>query len=304
MGTSLFSRGTAVEPLGDGRYAARSRRDVELPDRAAGRDRRRDRGPGDDRRARRSRADRCAAINVGVRRTGAGGPGRDRRHRAAARPIDVAAAARRCATPAPTAGLDGARGVRRRCARASPSPTSAPPEGVRPPDDCPSFRDPPPEEFAEFDDGPSMTSGSTSRAGRRIGHPPWEDYEPDVVAARAVVPLRRPAPRRRRHVGPARARRAVRHDAGRRRRTPRCGRRETPLAAAERRLHRARPRPARSEWVLTVNRARHAGEGYASADMEIWDVDSGAEPRLGRVRHPGDVLHVPRGLMVPRRPAS
>jgi acyl-CoA thioesterase len=28
--------------------------------------------------------------------------------------------------------------------------------------------------------------------------------------------------------------------------------------------------PARSEWVLGVNRARHAGDGYASVDMELW----------------------------------
>ena len=36
---------------------------------------------------------------------------------------------------------------------------------------------------------------------------------------------------------------------------------------------------ARSEWVLGHNRARFAGDGYASADMELWDVDDGA-PRL------------------------
>jgi len=27
--------------------------------------------------------------------------------------------------------------------------------------------------------------------------------------------------------------------------------------------------------VLAVNRARHAGDGYASADVEMWDVDGG-----------------------------
>ena len=27
----------------------------------------------------------------------------------------------------------------------------------------------------------------------------------------------------------------------------------------------------RSEWVLAHNRARHAGEGYASVDMALWD---------------------------------
>jgi hypothetical protein len=31
--------------------------------------------------------------------------------------------------------------------------------------------------------------------------------------------------------------------------------------------------------VLGVNRARHAGAGYASTDMELWDVD-GSAPTL------------------------
>jgi acyl-CoA thioesterase len=30
---------------------------------------------------------------------------------------------------------------------------------------------------------------------------------------------------------------------------------------------------ARSEWVLARNHARHAGDGYASLDMELWDPD-------------------------------
>ena len=30
---------------------------------------------------------------------------------------------------------------------------------------------------------------------------------------------------------------------------------------------------ARTEWVLAVNRARFAGEGYASTEMEIWDAN-------------------------------
>ena len=37
---------------------------------------------------------------------------------------------------------------------------------------------------------------------------------------------------------------------------------------------------ARGDWVLGVNRARHAGDGYASADMELWDVDDGGASRL------------------------
>ncbi len=38
----------------------------------------------------------------------------------------------------------------------------------------------------------------------------------------------------------------------------------------------------RSEWVLAHNTVRHAGGGYASADMELWDCgdDGAAPPRL------------------------
>lgn len=38
----------------------------------------------------------------------------------------------------------------------------------------------------------------------------------------------------------------------------------------------------RSPWVLAHNRARFAGDGYASADMALWDCgdDTRATPRL------------------------
>jgi hypothetical protein len=36
---------------------------------------------------------------------------------------------------------------------------------------------------------------------------------------------------------------------------------------------------ARAEWILAVNRARHAGDGYASVDMELWDMEAPA-PKL------------------------
>jgi len=36
---------------------------------------------------------------------------------------------------------------------------------------------------------------------------------------------------------------------------------------------------ARCDWLLAVNRARRATSGYASVDMEMWDMD-GPEPHL------------------------
>jgi hypothetical protein len=35
----------------------------------------------------------------------------------------------------------------------------------------------------------------------------------------------------------------------------------------------------RSEWMLGVNRVRHAGDGYASVSMEMWDMHV-AQPTL------------------------
>ena len=53
-----------------------------------------------------------------------------------------------------------------------------PPEGLPHPDDCPSFRDPPPEEFdMKF---PPMRFWDEMVDGRpALGHPPWEDYVAD-----------------------------------------------------------------------------------------------------------------------------
>jgi hypothetical protein len=36
---------------------------------------------------------------------------------------------------------------------------------------------------------------------------------------------------------------------------------------------------ARCEWILLVNRARHTSDGYASVDIQFWDVEDTA-PRL------------------------
>ena len=46
------------------------------------------------------------------------------------------------------------------------------------PDDCPSFRDPPPPGMV--DDFEPMPFWEQVIEGRNVrGHPPWEDYEPD-----------------------------------------------------------------------------------------------------------------------------
>jgi acyl-CoA thioesterase len=151
------------------------------------------------------------------------------------------------------------------------------PDGVAPPMECPSYRDPPPEDFEP--DHPWFTFWENVEGRAVIGHAPWEDYEPEsslcaqyyrfddppraddgswdplaVVALCDTMPgavgERLGAEGRERHWLPPSADFTV-HLLG----------------------------EARCEWILAVNRARHAGDGYASADMEMWDFESGP-PRL------------------------
>ena len=151
------------------------------------------------------------------------------------------------------------------------------PDGVIPVADCPSYRDPPPPDFA-LDHEPFPFWFHVE--GRPcIGHAPWEDYEPESSLRAqwyrfddppraddgtwdpyALVALCDTMPG------------AVSERVG-----PKGSSRNWLPPSADFTVHVLDR--ARSDWVLAVNRARHAGDGYASADMEMWDVDD-ATPRL------------------------
>ena len=152
----------------------RSRRALELPDRAAGRDRRRHGGARDGSGARRARAD-AAQPQRRLRGPGAPRPGRDRGRGAAPGSVDVAGPARRCAIPAPTPGFDALAVFGR--ARGLHVHRRAVPDGVQPPLECPSFRDPPPPEGFE-EDHPWFNFWEHVEGRPTLGHAPWEDYEP------------------------------------------------------------------------------------------------------------------------------
>ena len=145
------------------------------------------------------------------------------------------------------------------------------PDGIAPAIECPSYREPRP---AGFERAPfpfwEQVEGRAS-----LGHAPWDDYEAttslcaswyrfddpprtddgtwDPYALVALCDTMPGAVGER--LGPA----------GR-------GRQWLP-PSADFTVHLLGE--ARSEWILGVNRARHAGDGYASADMELWDVDDG-----------------------------
>jgi hypothetical protein len=261
----MTGRGDVTFRPGNHRRANRQRslprvpgRRVELPDGAARRARHRDDGPSDDRRARRSEPAIANPFNR-LRRAGAGGRGRHRRDVAAERPLDVAT------------HRVGAQSRRRR------RPDAIPPEGIPDPDDCVSFRDPLPDGVEER--GFPFNFWEHVEGRPALGHPPWEDYVPDRALRATWYRFDEPA----------------RLDNGR----------WDPLAlvtmcdmmpgAVGEKLGPGDPdwdwyapstdltvhvlNDARSEWVLAVNRARFAGDGYASADQELWDMH-GPEPVL------------------------
>ena len=154
-----------------------------------------------------------------------------------------------------------------------------PPAAVPPPDECPSFRDPLPED-AEMAFEPMPFWDQLVEGRSAVGHAPWEDYEP----GRAEV------------VNWYRFDEAPLLDDGRL--DPlglivladtmpsavgeKVGRRDRPWFAPSVDLTLHLLDDCRSPWVLGHNRARFAGDGYASADMALWDCgpEGTAPPRL------------------------
>jgi acyl-CoA thioesterase len=149
------------------------------------------------------------------------------------------------------------------------------PEGVQPPLECPSYRDPPPsgvDQQAPWDFWLHVEGRPT------LGHPPWEEYEPTSTLRAQWYRLDDP-PRANDGAWDPYALVALcdtMPGAVGERVGPGDGRMWLP-PSADFTVHLFGE--ARGEWVLAVNRARHAGAGYASADVELWDFDGG-ESRL------------------------
>jgi acyl-CoA thioesterase len=142
-----------------------------------------------------------------------------------------------------------------------------PPAGVPLPDECPSFRDPPPPGVELF--GPMAFWTHRVEGRPAIGHAPWDEYVPDraecaywyrfdeppvveggVLDPLALVVLADTMPG------------AVGEKVGRQNRfwfAPSIDLTVHLLDAW------------RSPWVLAHNRARFAGDGYASSEMALWD---------------------------------
>lgn len=156
-----------------------------------------------------------------------------------------------------------------------------PPVPIVPPGGCRSFRDPLPPEAGEFRFEPTPFWDERVEGRGMLGHAPWDHYEPGraehatwyrmddtpwldggVVEPLALVVFADTMPG------------AVAEKIGNEERNGWFG------PSVDLTFHLLDE--CRSEWVLAHNRARHAGDGYASVDMALWDCgqDGGGRPRL------------------------
>ena len=142
-----------------------------------------------------------------------------------------------------------------------------PPPDVPAPNQCPSFRDPLPDGVEGFQPMAFWTDRVEGRAA--VGHAPWEQYEPDraervmwyrfddppflddgTIDPLALVVLVDTMPGA---VG------------------EKVGPQDRAWFAPSVDLTVHILDECRSPWVLAHNQARHASDGYASADMALWD---------------------------------
>jgi acyl-CoA thioesterase len=153
-----------------------------------------------------------------------------------------------------------------------------PPEDIPPPDACPSFRDPVPPGVEAF---PPMAFWAERIEGRSaFGHPPWEEYVPDRAERSMWYRFDDPPFRDDGTMDPLAL--VVLADTMPGAVNEKVGRQDRNWFAPSIDLTVHLLDVCRSPWVLAHNRARSAGDGYASADMALWDCgDQGqGEPRL------------------------
>lgn len=145
--------------------------------------------------------------------------------------------------------------------------TDVQPPAVPPPEECPSFRDPPPP---EWDRGPMSPLWTRHLEGRpAIGNPPWDDYVP-TSSERAAWYRFEETPRLADGSIDPMAIVAIADTM-----PGAIGQRMGPMntqwfaPSADLTVHLFQD--ARSEWLLASNRARHCGDGYASLEATLWD---------------------------------
>jgi len=154
-----------------------------------------------------------------------------------------------------------------------------PPAEVPRPGDCRSFRDPGPvDDDSGFTPMPFWQHHVEGRGAR--GHAPWEEYSPDRAERVTWYRFDRPPYLADGTMDPLAL--VVLADTMPGAVGEKVGRGDRAWFAPSVDLTVHLLGPCRSSWVLAHNRARFAGDGYASADMALWDCgdDGSGRPRL------------------------
>ena len=152
-----------------------------------------------------------------------------------------------------------------------PFPTGAPPV-----EECPSFRDgPPPEVEAEFEPRPEgmFLFWDHHVEGRAaVGHAPWEQWEPESSERMFWYRLDDPPLDADGRLDPLALVMLCDTMPGAVGERMGGGYADWYAPSADLTVHLLGPAPR--GWVLARNRARHAGDGYASLEVELWDPDT------------------------------
>lgn len=153
-----------------------------------------------------------------------------------------------------------------------------PPADVAPPDQCRSFRDPVPPGAEQWVPPPFWTERVDGRVLR--GHAPWDEFTPDRAERVIWYRFDEPPYLDDGTIDPAAL--VVMADMMPGAVAERIGPQERMWFAPSVDLTVHILDDCRSPWVLGHNRARFAGDGYASADMALWDYgdDCAGPPRL------------------------
>jgi acyl-CoA thioesterase len=146
------------------------------------------------------------------------------------------------------------------------------------PADCPSFRDPPPADAPPFEPMPFWTDRVEGRPA--LGHAPWDAYVPERAERAMWYRFDDPPFLADGSIDPLSL--VVLADTMPGAVGEMIGPQDRAWWAPSIDLTVHLLQECRAPWILAHNRARHAGDGYASADMALWDCgpNGGAAPRL------------------------
>jgi acyl-CoA thioesterase len=147
--------------------------------------------------------------------------------------------------------------------------TELSPPAAPPPAECPSFRDEPPPDVPDRDLFPYWAHHVEGRAA--VGHAPWEEFEPTTSERTFWYRFDDPPRLADGRLDPLALLTLCDTMPGAV--SERMGGGLPPWFAPSADLTVHLLGDHRADWILARSRARHAGDGYASLEVELWDPD-------------------------------